>query len=95
MNSSVPFDFSVDNNHPDTAVIKTLLDAAQNGWKVKLIYHETRGKTGSTIAAKQITLLIKLKCWIKIWHHCLIIKISRKPLVMLLIPFTWLLINLN
>jgi hypothetical protein len=44
MNSSVPFDFSVDNNHPDTAVIKTLLDAAQNGWKVKLIYHETRGK---------------------------------------------------
>lgn len=44
MNSSVPFDFSVDNDHPDTAVIHTLLDAAQNGWKVKLIYHETQGK---------------------------------------------------
>ena len=44
MNSSVPFDFSVDNDHPDTAVIKTLLDAAQKGWKVKLIYHETKGK---------------------------------------------------
>jgi hypothetical protein len=44
MNSSVPFDFSIDNDHEDPAVIKTLLEAAQNGWKVKLIYHETRGK---------------------------------------------------
>lgn len=44
MNSSVPFDFSIDNDHEDPAVIKTLTDAAQNGWKVKLIYHETQGK---------------------------------------------------
>jgi len=44
MNSSVPFDFSIDNDREDPAVIKTLLDAAQNGWKVKLIYHQTRGK---------------------------------------------------
>ncbi|WP_202020399.1 hypothetical protein [Mucilaginibacter mali] len=56
MNSSVPFDFSVDNDHPDTAVINTLVSAAQNGWKVKLIYHETKGKTGSTTVARPTTL---------------------------------------
>lgn len=44
MNSSVPFDFSVDNDHPDPAVVKLLTDAAQKGWKVKLVYHETSGK---------------------------------------------------
>ncbi|WP_158825967.1 hypothetical protein [Mucilaginibacter lacusdianchii] len=44
MNSSVPFDFSIDNDHEDTAVINTLTKAAENGWKVKLIYHETQGK---------------------------------------------------
>jgi hypothetical protein len=44
MNSSVPFDFSIDNDHEDTAVINTLTKAAQNGWKIKLVYHETRGK---------------------------------------------------
>jgi hypothetical protein len=44
MNSSVPFDFSIDNNKSDPVVIKTLQDAAEHGWKVKLIYHEARGK---------------------------------------------------
>jgi len=43
MNSSVPFDFSIDNDKPDENVIKTLDSAAQNGWKVKLVYHETVG----------------------------------------------------
>lgn len=44
MNSSVPFDFSIDNDRPDEEVIKTLDSAAQYGWKVKLIYHQTTGK---------------------------------------------------
>ena len=44
MNSSVPFDFSIDNDRPDEEVIKTLDSAAQHGWKVKLIYHQTTGK---------------------------------------------------
>lgn len=44
MNSSVPFDFSIDNDRPDEQVIKTLDSAAQYGWKVKLIYHQTTGK---------------------------------------------------
>jgi hypothetical protein len=44
MNSSVPFDFSIDNDSPDQKVIKTLDSAAQYGWKVKLVYHETAGK---------------------------------------------------
>ena len=44
MNSSVPFDFSIDNDHPNKNVIKTLDSAAQFGWKVKLVYHETFGK---------------------------------------------------
>lgn len=44
MNSSVPFDFSIDNDRPDEQVIKTLDSAAQHGWKVKLIYHQTTGK---------------------------------------------------
>jgi hypothetical protein len=44
MNSSVPFDFSIDNDSPDQKVIKTPDSAAQYGWKVKLVYHETAGK---------------------------------------------------
>jgi hypothetical protein len=43
MNSSVPFDFSIDNDKPDQQVINTLDSAAQHGWKVKLVYHETAG----------------------------------------------------
>lgn len=43
-NSSVPFDFSIDNDHPDETVIKKLDSAAQYGWKVKLVYHQTSGK---------------------------------------------------
>jgi hypothetical protein len=44
MNSSVPFDFSVDNDNEPAGVVKTLDSAAQHGWKVKIIYHETFGK---------------------------------------------------
>lgn len=44
MNSSVPFDFSLDNDKQDQNVINVLDSAAQHGWKVKLIYHETMGK---------------------------------------------------
>jgi hypothetical protein len=44
MNSSVPFDFSLDNDKDDHVVQFTLDSAAQHGWKVKLIYHETMGK---------------------------------------------------
>jgi hypothetical protein len=43
MNSSVPFDFSIDNDKEDPLVIATLDSAANYGWKVKLIYHETMG----------------------------------------------------
>lgn len=46
MNSSgaEPFVFSVDNDNEDTAVIKKIDSAAQFGWKVKIVYHETYGK---------------------------------------------------
>ena len=44
MNSSVPFDFSIDNDNPNQEVINTLDSAAKHGWKVKLVYHETAGK---------------------------------------------------
>ena len=44
MNSSVPFDFSIDNDKPDNKIITRLDSAAQHGWKVKLVYHETAGK---------------------------------------------------
>jgi len=44
MNSSVPFDFSIDNDKPDQFIINMLDSAAQHGWKVKLVYHETAGK---------------------------------------------------
>lgn len=43
MNSSVPFDFSIDNDAPDEKVIKTLDSAAQYGWKIKLVYHQVSG----------------------------------------------------
>jgi len=43
MNSSIPFDFSIDRDNQDQDVINTLDSAASNGWKVKLIYHETMG----------------------------------------------------
>jgi hypothetical protein len=43
MNSSVPFDFSVDRDKPEPLVVATLDSAAQYGWKVKLIYHEVVG----------------------------------------------------
>jgi hypothetical protein len=43
MNSSIPFDFSIDNDNPNQEVINTLDSAAQHGWKVKLVYHETAG----------------------------------------------------
>lgn len=38
------FQFSIDNDNPDSAVINQIRKAAQNGWKVKLSYHETFGK---------------------------------------------------
>lgn len=44
MNSSTPFDFSVDNDNEPEGLVKTLDSAAQYGWKVKIIYHETFGK---------------------------------------------------
>ncbi len=44
MNSSVPFDFSIDNDNEPPGLIKTIDSAAQYGWKVKLIYHQTYGK---------------------------------------------------
>lgn len=44
MNSSVPFDFSIDSNNEPPGVVATLDSAALHGWKVKLTYHETMGK---------------------------------------------------
>lgn len=44
MNSADPLDFSIDNDHEDQVVIKTLDSAATYGWKVKIRYHETFGK---------------------------------------------------
>lgn len=41
MNSSIPFDFSIDNDNEPADVIKTLDSAANLGWKVKVVYHET------------------------------------------------------
>lgn len=43
MNSSVPFDFSLDNNWENPKMISTLDSAAKFGWKIKLIYHEVAG----------------------------------------------------
>ena len=44
MNSSTPFDFSIDNDKEDSSLIAKLDSAATNGWKVKITYHETSGK---------------------------------------------------
>ncbi len=46
MNSSsaAPFDFSIDNDNEDQELIKRIDSAANYGWKVKLVYHETFGK---------------------------------------------------
>jgi hypothetical protein len=43
MNSSTGFDFSVDNDKNDPQVIAMLDSAANQGWKVKLIYHQVTG----------------------------------------------------
>ena len=45
MNSSsaVPFDFSIDRDKEDQALIAKIDSAAQYGYKVKLTYHETFG----------------------------------------------------
>lgn len=50
MNSTMnDFDFSIDNNNEPLGIVSTLDSAAQNGWKVKISYHEVCGKnlTGS------------------------------------------------
>ena len=44
MNSSTPFDFSIDNDREDQTIISKLDSAANLGWKVKITYHETFGK---------------------------------------------------
>ena len=44
MNSSTPFDFSIDNDNEDSCLVSTLDSAATNGWKVKITYHQTSGK---------------------------------------------------
>ena len=44
MNSSTPFDFSIDNDNEDPKIVKMIDSAAQYGWKVKLVYHQTFGK---------------------------------------------------
>lgn len=44
MNSSVPFDFSIDNDNEPLELAVLIDSAAQYGWKVKLRYHETYGK---------------------------------------------------
>ncbi len=46
MNSSgvEPFKFSLDNNNENVEVHKKIDSAANFGWKVKLIYHQTAGK---------------------------------------------------
>lgn len=43
MNSSVPFDFSIDNDSEPLNIVKEIDSAAQFGWKVKLAYHEVKG----------------------------------------------------
>lgn len=44
MNTGASFDFSIDNDHEDSTVIRKLLAAADKGQKVKLHYHETFNK---------------------------------------------------
>ena len=42
--SAAPWDFSLDNDAFDPSVLATLDSAADNGWLVRLTYHETFGK---------------------------------------------------
>lgn len=42
--SSTPFDFSIDNDNEPDQLVKTIDSAAQYGWKVKMVYHETKGR---------------------------------------------------
>ncbi|WP_162923471.1 hypothetical protein [Arachidicoccus soli] len=45
MNSTMKdFEFSIDNDHEDAAIVNQIDSAAQHGWKVKLTYHQTFGK---------------------------------------------------
>lgn len=45
MNSSVPFDFSLDAGNPPPDAVRLTIDSASTyGWKVKLRYHEVRNK---------------------------------------------------
>ena len=44
MNTSQPFDFSIDNDNEPEGLVKTIDSAAQYGWKIKILYHETFGK---------------------------------------------------
>lgn len=37
------FDFSVDNDNEPKGLVATLDSAANNGWKVKIVYHEVAG----------------------------------------------------
>lgn len=39
MNSSTPFDFSIDNDNEPKGLVNKLDSAARYGWKVKLVYH--------------------------------------------------------
>ena len=43
MNSSQPFDFSVDNDNEPQGLVAKLDSAARFGYKVQLKYHETKG----------------------------------------------------
>lgn len=62
MNTSSLFDFSIDNDNESTYVISMIDSAVNNGWKVKLTYHETyfknwfsnRGETSYFIKSIQI-----------------------------------------
>lgn len=44
MNSSTPFDFSIDNDNEPDGLVKIIDSAANFGWKVKIVYHQTNGK---------------------------------------------------
>lgn len=43
MNSSTGFDFSIDNDNEPEGLVEKLDSAANQGWKVKLVYHEVAG----------------------------------------------------
>jgi hypothetical protein len=43
MNSSNGFDFSIDNDNEPVGMVATLDSAANNGWKVKIIFHQVSG----------------------------------------------------